>query len=577
MRKSALAALLVLAAVPVGAQTFSDALTYSENNYYGTARSIALGNAVTALGGDLGTIGINPAGSAVAGYSQFTFTPGFSLLGNEAGYSTSSQNDYTGWNTTDRTTLIMPNIASSIVFDTYQPSGLKSFTLAFAANTTSQYLNDFTGSGRNDFTSQLGSFAAGAAGYRPDDLMFGDNYNPYFDSTIPWNYIMAYNSGMMVEAYDTNLKPVMDEYGNNVYIGATEGLYDGEGGKYDIRILGPLNQLTRVESFGSKTDFVMNMGFNFSDRFFLGFNLGLPFGAYHYNEYFRESAVDPDDFPLEYEDGETTNFSHSVYQYSQTTTLTGIYAKVGAIWLPFEGLRLGAAIQTPTLYTINDLWSVDGDTYFTDSRFNTFESSELNDYTYDLTTPWRFNFGAAWTFGGRGLVSADLDVTNYANMTFSEYDSYSSNYFAFENFVNRNFGIRQYYGRFGAEYKVIPEIAVRAGYTFKTTPQCYRIGDDGYDVTATDYGYLYDEFDNGWNSMSGPKTASGRTVNSYSFGFGYSSEGSFFADVAFRLTKYPVEYFNPYSDYVTGGTEYLPEVVNTRNITDMVLTLGWRF
>ena len=135
-------------------------LTLSENNYYGTARSIALGNAVTALGGDMGTIGINPAGSAVAGYSQFTITPGFSLLGNEAGFSTSSQNDYSGWNTTDRTNLIMPNIASSIVFDTYHPNGLKSFTLAFAANTTSQYLNDFTGSGRNDFTSQLGSFAA---------------------------------------------------------------------------------------------------------------------------------------------------------------------------------------------------------------------------------------------------------------------------------------------------------------------------------------------------------------------------------------------------------------------------------
>lgn len=573
MRKFAFAALLSLAAVTAGAQTLSDALTYSENNYYGTARSIALGNAVTALGGDLGTIGINPAGSAVASYSQFTISPGLSLLGNKAGYSVAEAEDYAGWNTTDRTKFVIPNFATSMSFDTGSASGIKSVTMAFAANTTSQYLNDFSGSGKNGYTSMLGSFAAGAAAYSPEDLLDHDNY---FNSSIPWNYLLAYRSGMINEAYDEFGNPMMDEAGNYTYIGTTEGMQpDGKGG-YDIKTLGLLDQVSRVETYGSKTDLVMNAGFNYEDKLYFGFNLGFPFATYNYNEYFREAAVDPSDFELEYADGATTNFSHATYQYSQTTDVSGVYAKAGVIWLPVSGLRLGAAVQTPTMLTIHDAWCVDGSTSFTNSTYNTSDSSPLNDYNYYLCTPWRFNAGAAYTFNGRGLVSADLEVVDYKSMKYSSMEYDGDAYFAYENSINRNFGAFQYNGRFGAEFKVIPEIAIRAGYTFKTSNECFRYDRYGNKCYASDFINYYDDFESGRNWLQGRKSLSD-IVSSYSLGFGYSSEGSFFADVAFRLTSYPVAYYSPYGDYITGGSDFLPEVANTRNITDMVLTLGWRF
>ena len=73
------AAAVVLSAAAAGAQNMYDAINFSRNEYYGSARSMALGNAVTAVGGDLGTIGINPAGSAVANYGQLTITPGVSI------------------------------------------------------------------------------------------------------------------------------------------------------------------------------------------------------------------------------------------------------------------------------------------------------------------------------------------------------------------------------------------------------------------------------------------------------------------------------------------------------------------
>ena len=67
-----------------GGQTMYNALDFSENNYYGTARTVAMGNAFTALGGDIGGLTINPAGSAVASYSQITITPSLNIAVNTA-------------------------------------------------------------------------------------------------------------------------------------------------------------------------------------------------------------------------------------------------------------------------------------------------------------------------------------------------------------------------------------------------------------------------------------------------------------------------------------------------------------
>ena len=47
------------------AQGALDALRYSLNYYEGSARSVAMGNAFTSLGGDLGAITLKPTASGV--------------------------------------------------------------------------------------------------------------------------------------------------------------------------------------------------------------------------------------------------------------------------------------------------------------------------------------------------------------------------------------------------------------------------------------------------------------------------------------------------------------------------------
>ena len=79
MKKHIITFALLLAGLSAGAQEWQDAYLFSQNSYGGTARSIGLGNAMTALGGDPGSLTFNPAGSSVSSYSQFEFTNGLSI------------------------------------------------------------------------------------------------------------------------------------------------------------------------------------------------------------------------------------------------------------------------------------------------------------------------------------------------------------------------------------------------------------------------------------------------------------------------------------------------------------------
>ena len=135
MKKIILFTLASTLALAASAQSWQDALLFSENEYAGTARSVAMGNALTAVGGDLGSIGLNPAGSAVAGSSQFTLSPGLSLaVANVSG----SQPELGFGNRVSTTSSRpkMPNLGVVIAMNTGHRSGLKRVSFGFVSNAT---------------------------------------------------------------------------------------------------------------------------------------------------------------------------------------------------------------------------------------------------------------------------------------------------------------------------------------------------------------------------------------------------------------------------------------------------------
>ena len=183
MKKTIILSLVALAAgtISAAAQNMYDAINFSRNDYLGTARTMALGNAVTAIGGDLGTVGINPAGSAVATYGQLTVTPGFTLSSVSSAYSPEGESMYGPSAGTTRSRLSMPNLGVSLVMNTGRRSGLKSFTFAVVSNQTAQYNYAASAYGANSRTSKMAEFASAASGIREDILA---NYNSFDNSDV---------------------------------------------------------------------------------------------------------------------------------------------------------------------------------------------------------------------------------------------------------------------------------------------------------------------------------------------------------------------------------------------------------
>src|ERR1700722_20659589 len=71
----------------VKAQNADDALRYSQLTFGGTARYMAMGGAFSAVGGDMSTLTVNPAGVAVFTKNQLAFSPGFSYQSTSSMYN----------------------------------------------------------------------------------------------------------------------------------------------------------------------------------------------------------------------------------------------------------------------------------------------------------------------------------------------------------------------------------------------------------------------------------------------------------------------------------------------------------
>ena len=538
MKKTFLTIALVIAAISTQAQTIYDALLFSERNEEGTARTIAMGNAFTALGGDLGSIGLNPAGSAVANYSQFALTPALSVVTNTAqgaspyadGYLPYFEKEYK--NTASHFSI--PNLGITFNWETGRSYGLKNVTFGFVVNRANSWNEDVFAAGRNSTTSYMGAMAVEATelGLLGNNLNMSNAYD--YDH---WKYVVGYQSGM-ISTFGNR---------NDQFVGASEILFD-KNGNTEIALGGPLDQTYGRRVRGSKNDYLINLGFNISDFLYIGANVGITSMNYEFDEYFKEAAVDPSNFVIELQDGRTIYFDQMKYKYSYSANNSGVYGKLGFILTPGGGFRIGAAIQTPTATSVNEYWQMSGETTYTDNGFNASASSPQGEDYYRFSEPWRANFGLAYTMGRFGALSIDYELCDYSAMKFKRdgFDDGREYFLDLNDEIKSTFGYSQML-RAGLELKPTENFAIRAGYGLTTAPELIEL----------------------------PATQNA------SFGLGFSSDRSFFADIACRYAFAADEYFMPYNDYMYDAegyvTDFAPEIRNTKNAWKVLLTLGWRF
>lgn len=557
----------LFAAVTVQAQTWQDAYLFSQNVYSGSARGVAMGNALTAVGGDAGSVTFNPAGSAVASYSQFFISPGFTISSTTAqGTILEGSQDPVGLGDQVKSgyfRMKLPNVGFILNMDTGRRSGWKSFSFGFLFNSTNNFTGRFNASGVNSDNSYAASLASSADGFAPEVLGKEDWFYSGDYSRMPaWVDMTGFRSGMF-DAVNGR---------KGAYVALTE-VVDEDG---NMRLAAPVYQRYGQQTRGSKSDLVFNLAANLADILYLGANLGITNLNYRMAEYWSEEPNNPAQFPVItwYNDEtgvtETAQFESLRMRREYRLNGTGVYLKAGALVRPFAGLRLGIAIQTPTLMNLTERYGYAGEVNLSGKRTPNANSPE-DEWGYAMVNPFRFNAGVAYSIGQVAILSADYERADYSQARFRPRSgsSLGEDYFGGANLDIEDLLGASHMVRVGVEVKPVPFLALRGGWNYTTTGQHNWL--DGNRVVALTKEEMRLQAQSAWSA-----------------GLGYSSGNSFFADLAFRMRQVPADYYIPYYYYYAPNAQRFydkaiddavitPEVKVQPRLFDVIISMGWRF
>ncbi|MBL4655624.1 MAG: hypothetical protein JKY33_07365 [Bacteroidia bacterium] len=435
--------ILVFVSLYTYSQNDVDALRYSQTEFGGTARSVATAGAFGALGGDYGSLSINPAGIGVYRKSEFTFTPSM--------YTSLTNSRYQGRNYFEsKYNFNFSNIGVVITYlykdhkeakEGDNKSGWVSSNIGFGINRVKNFHNRSYFEGLNTDNSIIDKYvqeANAGTGILLDDL----------EDTSPFRADLA---------YATYLMDPTDSLGGTYFRAFSLG--DG------------ILQRKEIVRSGAINDFAFTMGGNYSNKLYVGASFNFPIVRYSENTVFEEEATGID----------TTNFTSFRINESLSTEGQGFNFKFGLIARLADWVRIGGSVQTPTFYDLTDRY----DSRIVSNIYNKkYEKSSPNGkFDYQLTTPLKANTSIAFIIGKKGFLSVDYEVVDYSTSRLR-----SSGY----KFFDENESIYNKYHqtgnlRIGTEWK-FDKISVRGGYALYGTPfHTAYLPDDGGDQSKTFY------------------------------------------------------------------------------------------
>lgn len=420
------------------AQYGSDGLRFSQSNYGSTARFKGMGNAQIGVGGDMSSLGGNPAGLGLFTRSEFAFTPEFN--------QSSVDGSFLGTNMkTDKSRLNINQIGA--VF--YAPStrmkgqdaqkGVVStvFGLGYTRNNDYAMESNFGGVNNNN---SIRSFFAELA----------NRYKDPSDNSIATNSL----EGMAYDSYLINFNT------------------PGNANSYTADPFSQNNQLKNEIRSGSVSEFNFAGAINISNQVYIGANIGLVSLRYTSDSEFTETGSLN---PYDQNDGFTGAENYALsYLQNQETRGSGVNGRLGIIFRPVSAFRIGATFQTPTWFTIDDTYSEVVNNKLSNDVFT--NQRMVYEFTYNLRTPLKGSLGASYVIGGQGIISADVDFIDYSSIRFSNNGSNNemNSIIGSNNTVRNNYTSAINY-RVGGEYK-IDAISLRAGYGLNGSP--YKNDDD---------------------------------------------------------------------------------------------------
>ena len=431
---------IMLVSVAVSkSQYVGDALKYSLNFPVITARSLAMGNAFTSLGGDFSSAYTNPAGLGLYRKSEFLFSPGLGYSGMKSNYFGTKNDDF-------KYQFIMGNLGYVGTYNSNKDKGLVSASYAVGYNR----LNNFNGNtyirGTNSANSLTDYFVENANGVDPENL------DAFYERLAFDSYIIDTIAGSNFE--------------------------------YAPWVPLPVDQRKSIETTGGTGQWTFALGMNFSNVFYLGFGMGINQLQY------KQTTVHS-----EFYNGNENDFNSFRFTEELDVEGTGFTANMGMMVRIMKIVKVGAILQLPTYYKLGEVYyntmhsEFDGDTYDVVPTDINGDRIDAGAFDYRLNTPLRLQSGASLQLGTTGIIAADIEFVNYSGMRLRERDSFTdfedSNReiaVAYRSVVNLKLGGEIRFGnlslRAGGGYYPSPyssgEMNAKASYSELTTGLGYR-------------------------------------------------------------------------------------------------------
>ena len=500
-------------AVYAGAQNSYDVMKLADSDIAGTARFVGMGGAMSALGADISVAGTNPAGIALYRSNDFVFSAGLNTVDEKSNFmGTSIKNSKNSFDI---------NNIGMVISSKWDSDDVKFVNLAFNYRHRNNF--DATREIAGSLTDRYGNFFSQQKQLHQLYENGGDyaeyyGYDDYTSFSYPWLGLLTSTSGLV------------DEYGNLCYVPGAGALY-------------PTSMYYYSEEKGGVDEVDFTMSCNVSDRFYLGLTFGASNVDYtRYSEYTEHCSL----------------FDYYTLQNSYNISGNGFNMKLGAIVRPFEysPFRVGLSLHTPTWYSLIDCSSATmiGTGDYEDSVWDTRGNYAYGDdllVEYNVTTPWRLNVSAAYTFGKSVAIDAEYELVDYSTASIEFADGKDID--ELNSDIESNMRAQHIF-RVGALFNLADDLSLRCGYNHITAPFEENAGKSRllYSDTSTDY----------MNKLES---------DIYTLGFGYSGDGFYF-DMAYKLTSqrshlytyYDSECYNPYA-----------EVKSNRH--SFVATMGFRF
>lgn len=424
-----------LTITPSLAQTGDDALRFADRTPGVTAYS--LGTAGVGIAGitDASALIINPAGlgwleASVAGGSFSSMRSNTDGTYESPGYSSSLE---------DRLT---DSGIGSLSYLFKVPTTQGSMVLGAAISGVHSYDRGVAWDGDNGFNSVTDFFMPFA-----DEFSLvedGDGVFPDFTRTLSF---IAY------ETYAIDLDQGLIDAGDPVpFLPAVT--------------FGTVAQTGFLEDSGRMMELSFGGAMEAAPDVMIGFGLNIPIGSFE-----RLRVLEEDDY-LNDNDGTggTTDFNFLQLSEQFASDMVGVNGRFGISMKANPFMRIGATVETPTIYAIEETYSTYLETEFDNGDFFSYgdgpgQDAGSGEFDYTLRTPWKLGMGIQM-HSGPVAVMADVEWLDWSQMEFSS-NTYD---FSPENLDIRNALESVMNIRLGATFD-FSDVQLRAGAGFHPDPR----------------------------------------------------------------------------------------------------------